>query len=289
MSTDPAEGRFTSLYTYAVATALAWNIIVIITRQQAEQSLLQSSRLVSLGHMASGVAHELNQPLTAISLLAERAQLRQERGMEVTAQMQAQWARDTVEQVDRMSGIINRLRAFSRDRARQMHAAVAINEVVEGALQMTGAQLRSHGIAVRLELEPGLPPVQGELYRLEEALLNLIRSNQDAMEEPDDSDGGNAVSDKTLVIRTRRHAGDDGEVSLEVCDSGVGMDEQTQQLLFQPFFTTKDPDKGTGLGLSIAHTIVRSHGGRIECQSEEGIGTEFRVVLPASPQPGHAN
>jgi len=259
-----------------------------IARERAEESLLQSSRLVSLGQMAAGVAHELNQPLTTISLLAERVEFRQERGMEVTAQMQARWARDIVEQVDRMSGIINHLRAFARDRSQEPHAEVAVNGVVEGALQMTGAQLKSQGIEVHLDLDGNLPAVRGEPFRLEQVVVNLIRNSQDAMEERQDR-GGEARGDgrdKRLMIRTRHRRTGDGEVVLEVRDSGVGMSEETRQLLFQPFFTTKDPDKGTGLGLSISRTIVRDHGGRIECASQEDRGTRFRVILPVSPSHG---
>lgn len=260
----------------------------IIAREEAEESMMQSSRLVSLGQMAAGVAHELNQPLTTISLLAERVELRQERGMEVTDQMQAQWARAIVEQVDRMSGIINHLRAFSRDRSHDLHSEVAVNDVVEGALKMTGAQLKSQGIEVHLDLGADLPPVLGEPFRLEQVLLNLIRNSQDAMEERLDPDGEpeGDIREKALAIRTRRRGDGNEEVTLEVEDSGVGMSEETRLLLFQPFFTTKDPDKGTGLGLSISHTIVRDHGGRIECESEEGMGTRFRVILPASSRIG---
>jgi len=249
---------------------------ITIARKQAEESLLQSSRLVSLGQMAAGVAHELNQPLTTISLLAERVELRQQRGMEITAQMQAQWSREIVEQVDRMSGIINHLREFSRDRSQEPQDEVVANEVVAGALKMTGAQLKSRGIDVHLDLGGELPPVRGERFRLEQVVLNLIRNAQDAME------GNGDGWEKTLAIRTRRRGGPD-EVVIEVQDSGGGMSEEIRQLLFQPFFTTKEPDKGTGLGLSISHAIVRDHGGRVECESEEGVGSRFRVVLPASP------
>ena len=190
----------------------------ITERRQAEQSLMQTSRLIALGEMAAGMAHELNQPLTVISALAEGMLLRLEEGIEVA-----------------------------------------------------------------LELDPGLDPVLGDRYRLEQVLINLIHNARDAVETRHEDMPPSERADwhMRVDIRTRQH-GD--ELVVEVEDNGVGMSEASRLQALEPFFTTKGPDRGTGLGLSISHAIVQDHGGEIECESREGEGTIFRVRLPL-PRP----
>ena len=252
-------------------------------RTQTEQILLQSARLVALGQMAAGMAHELHQPLAVISATAEGLQLRLEHHKEVTREGQLKWSQDILRQVERMRRIIEHLRLFSRDRTDAPREQVGINEVVHAALGMIGAQLESHGVQVRLELAEDLQAVTGDPFRLEQVLLNLLTNAQDALDEKEIQleDEKGLVWEKAVYIRTRSHAVEN-QVVVEVEDRGNGICKKDQQRLFEPFFTTKEPDKGTGLGLSLSYAIVKDHAGELECQSREGEGTLFRVRLPVA-------
>jgi PAS domain S-box-containing protein len=255
----------------------------ITERKRGEEILLQSSRLVSLGQMAAGMAHELNQPLTAISVIAEGTQLLMKQGIEIAAEDYLEWSKDLLGQVERMSNLINHLRLFSRDYTEEKKEDVAINNVVRTALEMTSAQLQAHSISLGLELEKDLGPVLGNRHRLEQVVLNLVANARDALDEKERRRRqlGLQIGEKRLQIRTRR--GDCGEkILLEVEDTGQGINEEHQHQLFQPFFTTKEPDRGTGLGLSVSYAIVKDHGGNISCQSQEGKGSRFLVELPES-------
>ena len=136
-----------------------------------------------------------------------------------------------------------------------------------------GLQIENHGIDLVLDLSDALPKVWG--HPLEQVVLNLLSNARDTVDERAEMEG--AGYDKRIQIRT--HADNDAVV-VEVEDNGIGMDEATRQRLFEPFFTTKDADRGTGLGLSIIYAIVRNHDGQIAVESEQGVGTTFRVMLP---------
>jgi len=134
-------------------------------------------------------------------------------------------------------------------------------------------QLENHGIALALDLSDALPKVWG--HPLEQVVLNLLSNARDAVDER--AERVEAAYTKRIQILT---CTEDDAVVIEVEDNGVGMDEATRQRLFEPFFTTKDADRGTGLGLSIIYAIVRNHDGEIAAESEQGVGTTFKVMLP---------
>ena len=259
----------------------------IANRKLAEEALLRSSRLIALGEMSAGMAHELNQPLTVISAVAEGLLIRLAQGIELTEARQRTWSQDILEQVERMGKLIEHLRMFSRDQSSQPESSVALNQVVESALGMTRTQLRSHGVVLELQLADGLPALVGDQYRLEEVVLNLIGNARDALDDmAAPRDEGQDEWRKSLIIRTHARPAkgqvESGAVVLEVQDTGTGIKPEDEVRLFEPFFTTKDPDRGTGLGLSISHAIVRDHGGRMECETRVGEGSLFRIVLPIS-------
>ena len=242
----------------------------------ADLALLHSSRLLALGEMAAGMAHELSQPLQIISAVIESVQLGLEQGRPRELERQRRGHQDILEQVERMRCLIEHLRSFSRDRVAAPREQVQLNTVVTAALQVTRAQLQHHGIELHLELQAGLVPVWGDPYRLEEVLLNLINNARDALDEPEDQ-GRRAK--KRLMLRTWQRG---PQVAVEVEDTGRGLSEEDRIRLFQPFFTTKPPGKGTGLGLSLSYAIVKDHQGELECPSRPGAGALFRVLLPAA-------
>jgi signal transduction histidine kinase/ligand-binding sensor domain-containing protein len=260
-------------------------IVRKIEVRDLEMQMLQSSRLVSLGEMAAGVAHELNQPLTVVSTTAGDIYHRLTSGGEVSREEMREMMQDILEVVGRMDETIDHLRIFSRDASEQPPAAVDVNEVVLSSLRLMTAQLESHGIAMTLELGRGLPSFLGHAHAIEQVLLNLLSNARDALDEKEASgqpgDAGEDAWEKRLCIRTTSEMAGQEWVVAEVKDNGAGMEGETAGRIFEPFFTTKEAGKGTGLGLSISYAIVESHGGKIECSSRRGVGTSFTVRFPA--------
>ena len=247
--------------------------------RELELQLLQSARLVSMGQIAAGVAHELNQPLGAISNTVSDIYLRLAEGIAVSPGELEVMMADSLEVVKRMANTIDQLRVFSRRRPEAAPAPFSMNEVVRSGLKLMRAQLQELGVRTVVELAEGLPQVRGNAHHMEQVILNLLANARDAVQE---RTAGNGASAQEVCIRTRR---DRGQVIAEVEDSGIGIAANDRDRLFQPFFTTKSADRGTGLGLSISHRIVKNHGGEIQCQSREGEGSLFRVVLPVAGAP----
>ncbi len=251
----------------------------ITKRLEAEQQLIQASKMATLGEMASGVAHELNQPLAVIktagsilmkklkkSVLADDETLRN-----VSGKIDAN--------VDRASNIIEHMRQFSRkyDARRE---STQINAVIEKAFEMFDQQFKVRGITTEWDLDPALPAIMAEPNRLEQVFVNLFINARDAIEErwelhDDDKNG------KNIRIVTYQ---DDDTVVVEICDSGIGIPPAIAGKIFEPFFTTKDVGKGTGLGLSISYGIVSELGGEIFVKPSTEGGACF--VMRFSPKAG---
>jgi len=247
----------------------------VIEARELQMQLLQSARLVSLGQLAAGVAHELNQPLGALSNVVNDVYLRLQDGIALSQENLSQMMQDSMGVVKRMSETINHLRVFSRDEAHTPTEPFYLNDVVASSLKLVGVQLQSHGIDLLLRLADGLPAIVGHAHQMEQVVLNLLANARDAVLE-----GG---KDKRVMVRSFQ---DHDDVVLEVKDYGVGISEENMGRVLDPFFTTKTADKGTGLGLSISYAIVKNHGGDIVCESVLGEGTVFRVVLPVSKDVG---
>ena len=247
----------------------------ITKRLEAEQQLIQASKMATLGEMASGVAHELNQPLavikTAGSILKKklaRASLAEDDTlMKVTGKIDAN--------VDRASNIIDHMRQFAR-KSDARREPTQINQVIEKAFEMFDQQLKVRGIQVVWDTAPDLPPIQAEPNRLEQVFVNLFLNARDAIEEKwelhVDKD---AV--KKISIRTCQ---ENDTVVAEVCDVGYGVPEAMAAKIFEPFFTTKEVGKGTGLGLSISYGIVKEMGGEIYVRPSPEGGACFVTQFP---------
>ena len=239
-----------------------------ITEERArDEHLRRAERLASLGTLVGGVAHELNNPLTSIRGLVQLLMddTRSEDEMEML--------RTVAREAERSSQIVNNLRRLtrqSRTSADSVHR-VDLNDVVRHVLTVRKYALRIHNIEVSLDLADGLHPVVGDRGQVEQILLNLVVNAEQALETVD--------RERRIIVRTK--AARRG-VTLSVYDNGPGIPSVHLDRLFDPFWTTKDPDKGTGLGLSLVHSIVREHGGEIDVQSEVGRGALFLVHLPAT-------
>jgi len=249
------------------------NIADISERLQAEAQLIQAGKMATLGEMAAGVAHELNQPLNAIRIGADLAKKVVARGEPQALEVLAKVFREIVAQVERAAAIINHLREFGRKSGPDEMGQVNVNHAIREAFTLLGAQLKLRQIDVRLDLQEDLPPILGVSNRLEQVFLNLVMNARDAMDE------GGDRAEKVLHIRSFQ----EGDlVGVAVADTGVGIPEEIRERIFEPFFTTKEVGKGTGLGLSISYGIVKDCGGTIRVESKVGAGTTFILTFPAA-------
>ena len=239
---------------------------------------MRSDRLRSLGEMAAGIAHELNQPLVGVRGLAEHTLLGQERGWELKAEALQERMEQIIAQADRMVHIIDHVRRFAREAGRPEMTTVQLNDVVQSALSLLQVQLRTHGVSLSTHLAADLPLIYANSFSIEEVALNLLNNARDAVEEKMTAD---KLTSGWIKVETG-HSPD--EVWVQISDSGTGIAADLQEKIFDPFFTTKDPDKGTGLGLSISRTIIEEHDGRIEVQSTPGQGTSITIALPIEPR-----
>ena len=260
----------------------AGQLVRVLEARELEMQLLQSARLVSLGEMAAGVVHELNQPLAVILGSAEDVSLRLEEGAEVSRDLLQRRMQAVVRLSLRMADTVDHLRTFSRDTSQEPGVAFSINAVIQASLNLVETQLKNHGVTVRLDLAEGLPAASGHPHQMEQVFLNLLNNGRDALDERAETEGELRDREKRLDIRTRYETADNAAwVVAEVSDSGTGIDASLVGRVFDPFFTTKPAERGTGLGLSISYAIVKNHNGRITCESRKGEGTTFRVMLPA--------
>ena len=258
----------------------------VLEARDLETQLLQSSRLVALGELAAGVAHELNQPLSVVSTTAGDIRDRLTEGLELTGEQLDRMMADLLAVVERMDETVDHLRVFSRDSAQQPPVPFSVNDSATDALRLIRTQLDNHGIDLQTDLADGLPDVSGHPHQVEQVILNLLSNARDALDEKEGrlQEHGEAPKAwrKRLSLATRLENSTPGEVAIEISDNGTGVPEDLRSQIFEPFYTTKGSEKGTGLGLSISHAIIRRHGGRILCDGRDGEGATFTVLLPAA-------
>src|SRR6059036_1264860 len=240
-----------------------------VTEQQAlETQLVQSEKLAAVGQLVSGVAHELNNPLTSIAGLSEFLLEQKERGRKDRGHLQV-----IQEQAERAGRIVRNLLTFARKGSAE-RVRVDLNDVIRRTLSLTAYDLKLKDITVERELSGALPEVFGDRHGLQQVVLNLVTNAAQAVGE------NPRERPRTITVSTWF----DGQVHLRVADTGPGIPDEIAQSVFTPFFTTKEPGKGTGLGLSITYSIVESHSGQItlEPRGTRG-GAAFRVDLPPAP------
>jgi PAS domain S-box-containing protein len=247
----------------------------ITDKKRTETQLLLSDRMASVGSLAAGVAHEINNPLAAVMANLELA-IRHVRKLESACPVALEIAdelRDAREAGERVRQIVRDLKVFSRVEDDQ-RGPVDVEHVLESTLRMTWNEIRHRA---RLVKNYGLvPPVEANDSRLGQVFLNLIVNAAQSIPE------GDARKNKVEISTSMAP---DGRVVVRIADTGRGMTAETRGQLFTPFFTTKPAGVGTGLGLPICHRIVTSFGGEIAFDSELGEGTEFRVYLPVAKGP----
>ena len=248
----------------------------ITQRLEQEAQLIQAGKMATLGEMATGIAHELNQPLNVIKVGADYFRKMIMRGEKIPEEDLSKVSRNMSEQVDRATNIINHLRDFGR-KAEVTQYLVDINEPIREVFNLIGQQLKLRDIEVHLDLDEKLPKIMADKNRLEQIFLNLATNAKDAMEEK----GSEAL--KKLTITTNRER---ENVVIVVSDTGVGMPKEIKERVFEPFFTTKEVGEGTGLGLSITYNLVKYFNGEIELESTPDVGTTFKLRFPVRNDEG---
>jgi signal transduction histidine kinase len=229
--------------------------------QRLQVQMVQSEKLISLGQLAAGAAHEINNPLTAI--LGYSDLLADDETLPARARSTASKIRD---QARRTRELVQNLLRFARQVPPE-RTLLDINSVITNAVQLRGLDLKNTGSRIETQLESVLPGVRGDHNQLMQVFFNIVNNGLDAMAE---AGGG------VLTIKTMR---DRGNVVILFSDTGPGIKDPYR--VFDPFYTTKPVGKGTGLGLSICYGIVQEHGGKIMCYNGQAGGAVFRVELPA--------
>lgn len=253
--------------------------IEITERKRAEleavrhrEALAHLSRVTMLGELSGSLAHELNQPLTAILSNAQAAQRYLAKDTPDLAVVREILA-DIVAEDERAGEVIRRLRLLFR-KGQVEQQALDANEVVLEVLKVVRSDLANHGVSVETALAPDLAPIRGDRVQVQQVLLNLVMNGCDAM-------AGNELRDRRLTVRTRS----DGESALriEVSDVGRGLPDGEPERVFERYFTTKP--HGLGLGLSVCRSIVAAHGGSLGAANNDGRGATFHCILPLAEEP----
>jgi PAS domain S-box-containing protein len=248
-------------------------------RQDLESQLEQIRKLESVGQLAGGVAHDMNNMLTPVLGYSEL--LRDHLGEDNPLQKSVD---EIIHAAQRARDLVLQLLAFARKQTIEMKP-LNLNRVITGFEKMLRRTLREN-VVIELRPAPSLGIILGDAGQIEQVLLNLLFNAQDAM-----PDGGALLIETAMVeldweyVRTHEGVAPGPYVMMAVSDSGSGMDAETIQKIFDPFFTTKEQGKGTGLGLATVYGIIKQHGGHIDVQSEPGKGSTFRVYFPLKDHP----
>lgn len=247
----------------------------IIRMLMIREQLIQASKMATLGEMATGIAHELNQPLsvvkTASSFLLNRAQ----KGETVREDVLRAMLEEIDSHLDHASEIINHIREFGR-KSEAKTEPVQVNEPIQRALAIFTQQFRLREIQVVKELGEDLLPVMADRNRLQQVFINLLTNARDAIKEKREKLGLEGSLERILVRTLMREA----KIRIEIQDTGIGIPKALRDRIFEPFFTTKLLGKGTGLGLSISYGIVSDYHGAMHVETEENVGSTFIIELP---------
>ncbi|MBI4284655.1 MAG: hypothetical protein HY670_01985 [Chloroflexi bacterium] len=252
------------LLLYGALVGIVWRGWRTIKRQQA--ALVTSDRLASIGELVSGVAHEINNPLTSVIGFS---QLLLEKDVSPDIKSDLQVVHDEAQRTGR---IVKNLLSFARQQA-PIKQLTNVNSVIERVLALRAYEQKVNNIQVNAQLAPGLPEIMADPSQLQQVFFNLVINAEHFMLK--------AHKRGTLTILTEKSG---RTVRVTFTDDGPGIPKEHMKRLFTPFFTTKEVGKGTGLGLSICYGIITRHGGRIYAESEPGKGATFIVELPITQQ-----
>ncbi len=236
-------------------------------KEDLQALLLQTEKLSALGQLISGVAHELNNPLTGVIgysqlLASQECEDKIKRGLE-----------RVYAEARRCHRIVQNLLTFARKHTPEKHL-ISVNDIIESTIELRSYQLRVDNVRVETNLSRDLPRTMADFHQLQQVLMNILNNAHQAIKE--------AGRPGCLTLRSWAEG---GRIRIEVADDGPGIPPENIKRIFDPFFTTKQTGQGTGLGLSICYGIIQEHDGNIEVRSAPGEGTAFTIDLPAPPHP----
>jgi PAS domain S-box-containing protein len=237
-------------------------------RKKAEERIIQVSKLSTLGEMAAGIAHEINNPLSVLSGFASLMKAQIENEGKIEASFVVMMADKMLMATERMSKIINGLRAFSRDSSVSDRKSTSFHKIIHETLVFCEARFKNSSVKLNLELGDDANLFCNDI-QISQVILNLLNNAFDAV-------NASGVDKGSITLRAAKQ---EQEISIEVEDNGAGISEELKDRILQPFFTTKEVGRGTGLGLSISIGIIEAHGGRLTIKSLKH-PTCFRIVLP---------
>jgi len=244
--------------------------------REAQAEVAQGEKLASIGLLASGIAHELNNPLTGVLTFTSLLRQKMPAGSADAEDLDL-----VIRETKRCASIIRRLLDFAREKV-PTEGPVDLNTVITEVVRFVFNPATLQHIEVETRLAANLPPVWGEADLIKQVVLNIVVNAKQAIDGPG-----------KVVIESRTPASATDVVEFAVTDTGRGIPEADLQRIYDPFFTTKEVGKGTGLGLSVSYGIIKAHGGSIKVDSVVGEGSTFRVQLPAAAPaadgdgPGH--
>lgn len=246
----------------------------ISERKLLEKQIRHSERMAGIGELATGMAHEINQPLNTISLSIDNIIYSMDNNTLTEAYLKSK-INKVFDNITRIKNIIDHVRTFSRDQDDFGKSEFNINDSINTSITMISEQLNHKGITLEFKDQELLPSINGTTHRFEQVMLNLLINAKDALEEKRQKLGKNFK--KKIVIATRKL---NDQIIIEVKDNGIGIPPDIADKILLPFYTTKAPGEGTGLGLSISYGIIKELNGEIEIQSEVLKGTTIKIIIP---------
>lgn len=261
---------------YSNKKVLLVTINDITKRLETEQHMIHASKMATLGEMSTGIAHELNQPLSVIKSASSFCMKKMRKNEKIEKDIFNKLISKIDSNVDRAEKIIHHMRQFARKSEIKL-ARICINDVLQRTFEMFNQQLKIHGIDVIWDKDEALPEILADPDRLEQVFINLVINAKDAIEEKWKKEGVDRGDNDRITIITRTI---DDRVIIEIHDTGIGIQKEAADKLFEPFFTTKEVGKGTGLGLSISYGIVKECSGSIRIEKSEQGGAVFIISFP---------
>jgi PAS domain S-box-containing protein len=246
----------------------------ISERKLIEKQLRHSERMAGIGELATGMAHEINQPLNTISLSIDNI-LFALNNHTLTENYLSTKLDKVFDNITRIKKIIDHVRTFSRDQDDFVQSEFNINNSIRNSISMISEQIAEQQINLSFSPDLSVPLVKGNAYRFEQVILNMIGNAKDAIDEKWKKNSENFR--KKIELSTKRNG---NQIIVEIRDNGIGIEPQNIEKVLLPFFTTKVPGKGTGLGLSISYGIIKELGGEIDLQSRLNVGTSIFIKIP---------
>ena len=240
--------------------------------KETQSQLIQSAKMASIGMLAGGVAHEINNPLIGVLNNVQLIRIIQEQKKDFNLTDFNELLSIIEESALRCKRITQSLLDFSRE-SKGLLQPVSLNEVVEKVVMVIGYEMKLQNISVHKELKPDLPLALGNFQLLQQVVFDIISNAKWAIEKK-------AQKTEGIITVGTGFAAQDKQVYISISDNGIGIPKDDLDKVFEPFFTTKAIGEGTGLGLSIAYSIVKEHKGNIEVESTVGKGTVFKIRLP---------